>query len=340
MSISQTFSDVNTFGCFFRMRETMNNILAKGNKSELDKKNLKNSDYTRSLISEAFRCGKLSQWDMQGLKDELHRFFQKIASDCSDFTDPETASKVLAGQFFITDVYLRSLETPEKALEAFVSNPPEFLRNEGLKLLKKTAVEAMTVFVKVKQSRLNINNDLYDKTLSTGLKNALKEYNCEYFPHDIDMGEVYPVFSPPLGLKGIFYLKAYLLSLALENEFCKAFDQEELYAFYNAFCENAGVCPGEYCGNIYSAVYANALFCEYLKKDPGTLKITSHDCYVIEKLLGHMSESESRAILQRCAELLPYGRMPYNSRTLMKLLPGIFKSIRHKKTNKYLVVTD
>ncbi len=307
-------------------------------KFEFDEKNIKNSDYTRSILSEAVRCGVISQAEMQTVRNGMSELFGEIMKGYDKYIGIRPDADIFSGQLFIFDVYLRSLDSHMEAVKALISRPLQDIRAEGVKLLKKTVAETMALLVKARQTRLPIDCRVYSQTLECTLKNALRQYDTEYFPQMICEGAEYPIYSPPYGLRGIFYLRAYVLGLIVENEFCMSYGKDELASLYSSLCSMRGVAEDEFADNIYSAVYANALLCEYLKKDP--LSITAYDCHVIENLLGHMSESEEKAILQRAADLLPCSKLPYSLRSHSKMLPGMLKAVRHKRLNKYLVITE
>lgn len=202
------------------------------------------------------------------------------------------------------------------------------------KPLKMHLLELTSMMVKVKRSRMNVPNGAYNFTLDSALMAAIKR--CEKDETAL-LSMDYPLLEPSM-LHGLMGLKSYMLSLFYENAFCAEYDKGEIDWFYNKYCEKNAKNPETSVFNVFSAIYLNALFCDYLKKDYGTLKLTSEDCKLAQSLLGVLSDDNRYEILFGCARHFTYGSIAYNNKAFERHFPAVLSSIKHRSLEKLLVV--
>ena len=132
--------------------------------------------------------------------------------------------------------------------------------------------------------------------------------------------------------------KAYMLNLFYENVFCSEFDQEEVKRLYLLACKKKGFDEENCVFNFFTAVYLNALFCDYLCKDYGTVRITHDDCVLIQDLLGKLTDDDRYAILFGSAKHFTFGSLAYNNKAYEKVFPLILTALKRKSIEKLLVV--
>ena len=201
------------------------------------------------------------------------------------------------------------------------------------KPLKMHLLELTSMMVKLKRARMPVPNDAYNNTLDTQLMSAIKR--CEKDETAL-LSVDYPLAESSM-IHGMMGLKAYMVNLTYECRFCAEFEGDDvvwLYDRYVAGCEegNAKVL------NIYSAVYLNALFCDYLKKDYGTLRLTAGDCKIAQNLLAPLVEDDRREILYGCAKHFTFGSIAYNNKTFDRIFPAVNTAIKRKTLADLLVI--
>lgn len=202
------------------------------------------------------------------------------------------------------------------------------------KPLKMHLLELTSLMVKVKRSRMELPNSAYNFTLDSALMAAIKR--CEKDETAL-LSMDYPLLEPSM-LHGIMGLKAYMLNLFYENTFLDEYDKSEIEWLYNAHCDKTGKNSDSSVFNVFTVVYLNALFCDYLKKDYGTLKLTPEDCKLAQSLLGVLSDDDRYEILFGCARHFTYGSIAYNNKAFEKHFPAILSAIKHKALEKLLVI--
>ncbi len=202
------------------------------------------------------------------------------------------------------------------------------------KPLKMHLLELTSLMVKVKRSRMELPNGAYNFTLDSALMAAIKR--CEKDETAL-LSMDYPLLEPSM-LHGLMGLKAYMLNLFYENTFLGEYEKDEIEWLYNAYCDKTGKPTDSSVFNVFSVVYLNALLCDYLKKDYGTLRLTPDDCKLAQSLLGVLSDDDRYEILFGCARHFTYGSIAYNNKAFEKHFPAVLSAIKHKALEKLLVI--
>ena len=307
-----------------------------------DTSNIRFSDYTRSLLNEGVRAGLLSEKDsltiQTGFLNALGSVIELYTEGLSSTVASETAEELLSSLLYNTDAALIAVGDPYLALNRLANTPVFDLYLDGMKALKRHIVETTGLLVHLRRTRLQTPMQLYNFTVNRILPETLKQYDVRFAAHRLKYTLDYPLAVRRSKLRGIYQLRSYIVSLTNENDFCREFDENEVLYLYKRFCDARGTKYGEEHVNLYQLVFANALFADYLKKDPGTLRLTERDCITAEKLLGGLEESEQGDILTAAAKRLSFTHPDYAVRALDAILPQILNAIRHKTLKNYLVV--
>ncbi len=192
--------------------------------------------------------------------------------------------------------------------------------------MKMHLMDMMGLHVKSKIIRINTINKAYNDTLDRDIIAAIKRIEKE---ESAILEMTYPLFECSM-LHGYMGLKCYLLNFFYENSFCREYNEDDIAWVVSNYCRNHGKTEEDSVFNVYGAVYANALFCDYLKKEFGTLKLTDKDCKLAQSLLGPLNDEEREEILFSCARRMTHGSLAYNNKTFMKILPSIITAIKRK----------
>lgn len=192
--------------------------------------------------------------------------------------------------------------------------------------MKMHLMDMMGLHVKNKKIRLNTTNKAYNDIMDRDIIAAIKRIEKE----DSALIEMlYPLHEHSM-LHGFMGLKSYLLNLFYENTFCREYNEDDISWVISNHCRNRDKTEEDFTFNIYGAVYVNALFCDYLKKEFGTLRLTDKDCKLAQSLLGPLTDEEREEILFSCARRMTHGSLAYNNKAFMKILPSIITAIKRK----------
>ncbi|MCL2518584.1 MAG: DUF6179 domain-containing protein [Oscillospiraceae bacterium] len=309
---------------------------------KLNRKNIKYSRFTVSLIEEAGKAGIFSADDLERIQVEM----AEVLSECiniythgeSTSIMTETANSLVMSVLFAIDAYLISLGDMNEAIKMIQTDTFKNLYYKGMRQLKLLICEITSLLVKVKRTKIIIPNVIYNDVIDFRIMKYLKSYNIATGAH-IDGKFSYPLAVPCSKLKGIYYLKRYLMNLYAENLFCRGYDTLEINKLYKTLCYLHSLPYDKAEINIYKPVFLNALFAGYLMKEHGSLHITHEDCEKIQKLFTGLSNNEQTEILKSASARLGTGNPDYNEKILNAEIPQILNSIKHKTLKNYIVTT-
>lgn len=311
--------------------------------TKLENSNIRYNDYLRSLLSELDRLGLVSAVETARVRmsvmDALGEIINIRTDGESSSVMTETANELMMSMLFNIDAYLIGLGSIDAAVNAMLDTPAIELYYRGQRRLKLYICEATGLLVKVKRSRLSLPNVYYNETIDHSLMSALKSYDIRFGAHKVDGDIDYPLAVQSNSLRGIHYLRGYLLSLLYENTFCREYGAEEISKLYALFCDRHKYPYSEPRVNIYSIVFINAVFNEYMRKEPGVLSISEDECEVMEELLNSMNNEERRNALTGIAAKLIGGNTIYNIRTASRFMPEMLNAVRKHTLKNYLTCT-
>ena len=203
-----------------------------------------------------------------------------------------------------------------------------------VKPMKMHIMDMMGLLMKNKKIRLSTKNKVYNDALDRDGMAAIKRIEKE----DSALIEMlYPLCEHSM-LHGYMGLKSYLLNLFYENTFCREYNSEDIEWLIANYCRNKNKDEETAVFNIYTAVYANALFCDYLKKEFGTPRLTDRDCKLALSLLSPLRDEEREEILFSCARRMTHGSLAYNTKTFLKILPSIITAIKRKNISTVVTI--
>ncbi|MDD4772464.1 MAG: DUF6179 domain-containing protein [Eubacteriales bacterium] len=308
--------------------------------TKLNASNIKYNDYMRTLLAELDRLGLISDTQLKKIRSDIMDTLLEIirwwTDDESTSVMTDTANDLMMNLLFTVDAYLIGVGNTEHAVETMLETPVINLYYEGLQRLKLYVCEATGLLVRVKRTRLNIPNIYYNETIDSFI-DLLKKYDMKFGSHHVPGDIDYPLAVQSKSLRGIHALRGYLMNLASENGFCRQYESEEIAKLYALFCDKRKYPYSEPRVNIFSLVFVNALFNEYLRKEPGTLMITEDECEVIESLLESVTDDERRTILGGIASKMIGGNPQYNVKTATKIMPEILNAIKNNTLKNYLI---
>lgn len=200
--------------------------------------------------------------------------------------------------------------------------------------MKMHLMDMLGLLAKNKKIRLKTDCKAYNDTLDRDIMAAIKRIEKE---ESALLEMQYPLSEPSM-LHGYMGLKSYILTLYYENAFCAEYNEEDIRWIIETYCKNREKVEADTVFNIYNTIYLNALFCDYLKKEYGTLRLTDKDCKLAQNLLGSLDVEAREDILFTCARRLTTGNIAYNNKTFLKYLPNISTAIKRKNLASLLTV--
>ena len=177
---------------------------------------------------------------------------------------------------FTIGIYLKSFEDNEKAINELINTGIGNCLKCGEKRLKQMVKSSRMFYEQLKNSAVNIDNEIYNSTLFGGLGGFFKLYDTEFFAHEINITADYRTMIYPIGYHGIEFIRRYMEYIYIENKICKRFDERKikrLLAYYAVDYEST-VRDMEF--NICSVVLANATACYIAGDDIFSLNVSEN----------------------------------------------------------------
>ena len=208
-------------------------VISKIKREKLDERN-----YFKTLIEAAYEEQMLTDDDIVNLQIQalqlLDEKVYKYNGNESSSIRKEILEEISNSNNYTISIYLKTFRNPDEAIKTLKENGLEIACQEGRKKIDKMLNIIRVMYIKVKQNKLNIENDTYNDTIIGGIQGFLKVYDPDFKAQDIKITADYPLYNNLIGkLDGVEFIKEYLSSLYLENLFCKKFSEEKIkYLLY------------------------------------------------------------------------------------------------------------
>jgi hypothetical protein len=308
----------------------------------MNPENIKRTAYTATLMEEAVRAEILTHDDIALLQGAVMTALEKAinlyTNEQSTSIMTETAQDLLKSVVACIDEYLffAAHGSHEKALEILTSADMTELYLLGYRQLKSLVLESVGLMVKVKKTKLDINNARYEKTIETYVPQFLKSYDA-HFDALSTISHFYPLSAPlPKSGSVVNAMILYLNSLLEENKFCAEIQGTKM--LYNEYKEqhlSNSVYGGD---NIYAVTLHNAIFAILSGRKPGSLRVDAEDCSRICKELSPLSVEAIATKLAEAAVVLSAANPQYALSVLRATLPQVTQAIYRDNLRGMLVV--
>lgn len=315
--------------------------------SSIDPMKIRYNDYTRTLLAEGLRTGRIKSSDCNkfcaSLAHELCGIMKSYignASDRNEGISGADAAEMLRSLLFTVDTYLISLEDHGKAMKKLKSVTPEAIHGMSLAgrgELRTLQFEALSLCFKAGHDFTGDRLPAYTEAVKK-CRSLILSYDREYFTHIVTEEPCYPTAIPFSPIGGIKYIRRYLRQLTCENDFCLSFDRGTREEFFDAVCRSKAKENGAVSDNVYKYFLIGALICRILKKEAGSLLLTESDCKAFYELVRDLDDAELSAMLEHSAGKLTGGNSEYNAAALSQLIPSIICALREESLESVAVV--
>lgn len=290
----------------------------------MDPAALRQGEYLASLLTEAQRCGLLSQSDIERFQmDSLSLLAlqsERYNGGASSSIRVEKAQELLAGIYYTVGVALKTCHAPEEALALLRQEPLAALFEKGQRRIQRKLHTVRLLHRRLKRELFSTPNVFYHATAVEGIDGFFKLYRPALFPQETHITADYPTFMERPGLTGIEFIEAYLQQLDHENRFLRCFTPE---AVHPLLC-GVDVSYADLPINLYEPVALTALCCVVTGQPPETL---SCDHKALAERLAGCTEVTG-LLADACEELVrqldcPSGAADY----LRRGIPGLAASL-------------
>lgn len=280
-------------------------IVSKIKREKLDERN-----YFKTLIEVAYEEQMLTEDDIANLQMQalqlLDERVYKYNGVENSSVRKEVVEEISNSNNYTISIYLKTFKNPDDAIKTLKEKGVELAYQEGRKKIDKMLNIIRVMYIKVKQNKLNIENDTYNDTIIGGIQGFLKIYEPDFKAQDMKITADYPLYNNLIGkLDGVEFIKEYLSSLYLENLFCKKFSEEKIKYLLYGYSHDYK----ELIINIFEIVLLEVIACKLVKRDIQDLSISTAELNEIYLMLENKDKAEIENIIDEiykeiCNELL------------------------------------
>ena len=261
--------------------------------STIKRENLDERNYFKTLIEEAYFHQMLTDDDIVNLQIQILKLLDEIVYKYNGLDSSSIRKEVLKdisnSNNYTIGVYLKTFRNPDEALKEIKQNGVKKAYQKGRKKIDRMLNIIRLMYIKVKQNKLNIENDTYNDTIIDGIQGFLKIYNPDFKAQDMRITADYPLYNNLIGkLDGVEFIKEYLNLLYLENLFCMKFFEEKieylLYGYSNDY--------KELIINIFEIVLLEVIACKLVNRDIQDLAISIFELNEIYELFKNKNNIE------------------------------------------------
>ena len=192
-------------------------------REKLDEKN-----YFSSLIREAFENLMITEDEIVDLQIQIIQLLDEIVYKYNGMDSSSIRKELMedinSSNYFTIGLQLKTYRNPDEALKELLSKGIKELYYNGRKRIDRILNIIRLMYIKVKQSQLEISNDIYNDTINGGIQGFLKIYDPDFKAQDMKITADYPLYNNLVGkLEGVefIYVWFYILFISL---FAQNFD--------------------------------------------------------------------------------------------------------------------
>lgn len=263
-------------------------VISKIKREKLDERN-----YFNSLIESAYEEQMLSEDDIVNIQIQILQLLDEIVYKYNGLDSSSIRKEILedisTSNNYTIGVYLKTFRNPDEALKEIKDKGVKKAYQEGRKKIDRMLNIIRLMYIKVKQNKLNIENDTYNDTIIGGIQGFLKIYNPDFKAQDMKITADYPLYNNLIGkLDGVEFIKEYLNSLYLENLFCMNFSEEKIKYLLYGYSHDYQ----ELIINIFEIVLLETIACKLVNRDIQDLAISTLELNELYKLFKNKNNIE------------------------------------------------
>lgn len=260
------------------------------NNNEIDLKN-----YTLSLLDIAYKKGIIAEKKVQDIQLEIMQLLSEnillFTKENSSSVKTETAESLLSSILYCLNFYLLGFNDAQKCLDVLKTEHIKKIYENSTAFIKDEINASKELFKLIKANKISTELIAYNDTID-GLNEFFYSYNAEFSAHEAPCSIDYPLCFEIIDLQGVMYMKSYLKSIYLENEFCSLFNDSEINNMLTSYGNLYKFDYKDMLINIFKLVINNSLFSFILGKNPVNLSITKQELIYIDKKFQDFSQSD------------------------------------------------
>lgn len=137
--------------------------------SIINRKNLDECDYFKTLLEEGYNKQLISDKDIINLQMQLLKLLDEKVYRHSGIDSgsirTEIMEEILKSNIYTIGLYLKTVKNPDEAIKKLKEQELNILYQKGRKKIDRILDIIRVMYIKVKQNKINIQNYTYDDTI-------------------------------------------------------------------------------------------------------------------------------------------------------------------------------
>lgn len=290
-------------------------VISKIKREKLDERN-----YFKTLIEVAYENQMITENDIVNLQMQVLQLIDKRVYKYngvdSSSVRKEVVEEISNSNNYTISIYLKTFRNPDEAIKIVKEKGLEIVYEEGRKEIDKMLNIIRVMYIKVKQNKLNIENDTYNDTIIGGIQGFFKIYDPDFKAQDMKITADYPLYNNLIGkLDGVQFIKEYLNSLYLENLFCKKFSEEKIKYLLYGYSHDYK----ELVINIFEIVLLEVIACKLVKRNIQDLIISTAELNEIHLMFEDKEKVKIEEIINEAYKEI-YNELILDNEALQKYI--------------------
>lgn len=313
--------------------------------SDADKQN-----YTASLLALCSANSMLSDKKQEEIQATLSEVFTETASQftrrASSTISQKRANALMSSILYHSDVYLLSLNSTSRAVNALLNRPMREIITDGMSLVLKNCYQSQVIYKRAFDSKLKLPLYEYRYAIDKAFSEFSHGYSARFDARNCMASIDYPLLhhkAYEMVSEGVMFINEYYSSLYLENCFCNLFPLADIKRLLDGFGQIYHSKFSNLVFNICEVVLTNSLACAVVGKSPLSLCLTQAD---IETLYSRFSfldiDSLTKEISIAFRSYYLVMKNPRLIQYLRKYIPTfaseLYRHLSDKTLNSYLVI--
>ena len=316
--------------------------------SQIKRKNLDEKNYFQTLIKEAYTNRMITDNDIINIQIEIIHLLDERIYRYNGLNNSSIRKEIMEdinySNYYTIGLQLKTLINPDEAIKNIKEKNLKDIYNLGRKRINRILNIIRVIYIKVKQNKLKTQNNTYNDTITKGLQSFLKIYDPDFKAQDMKITADYPLYNNLIGkLEGVEFIKEYVYSIYLENEFCNKFSNEKIdLLLYRYSSEYKDLII-----NIFEIVFLEVIACKLVRKNIYDLEINNYELEKIYKLFEDKNKTKIKKLVietykEICNELIAneYSLQEYIEKNLNYIVDVIINAVKQNTLDKVFIVNN
>lgn len=275
---------------------------------DFNPENLKESQYTVSLLKEAFRARLLNKSEINNIQAQiiliLKELIQQYTRGESSSLRIDRAESLLCSIMYCIDAWCIGETSPYEAVEQLKTTELKEIYKKGVECVAAWFDETKGLFSEIRKNKLDVDIESYNLTISEVMPLFFEKYNVVFDSHNAIASIDYPLVFDDMSIQGVLYIKRYLEHFYIETLFCKYFREQDITRLLNNYGSLIKMNYKIELINIFELVINNAVFSVISGKIANDLIILPYDFEIISTKLKNLPDGRAGKFIESAVDKL------------------------------------